>query len=132
MGWAGLAPRTLGAWPGRSCTTATAASASGRHSWLSRRSTCALAPYQSLDLGAHGLTEDAARAAVQWLDDSGQVAASGAPAIAESLAACGGGWALVGRFLRLPPVRPLAAVGYAVVARNRYRLPGSTDACRLD
>jgi predicted DCC family thiol-disulfide oxidoreductase YuxK len=37
----------------------------------------------------------------------------------------------VGRILLSPPMRPLAAVGYRIVARYRYRLPGATPACRV-
>jgi predicted DCC family thiol-disulfide oxidoreductase YuxK len=38
---------------------------------------------------------------------------------------------LLGRFIDLRPVRPLAAVVYGLVAKYRYKLPGGTNACRL-
>jgi hypothetical protein len=46
------------------------------------------------------------------------------------LAAAGGAWGFVGKTLLVPPVRWLAAAGYPVVARYRYRLPGGTSACK--
>ncbi len=45
--------------------------------------------------------------------------------------AAGGVWGLIGRLMLVPPVSWLAAAVYAVVARNRHRLPGATDACRV-
>lgn len=98
--------------------------------WLANRGRCEITPWQSLDLAPLGLTEDDVTRAAYWLDGSGHVSARGAGAVAEALRACGPGWRLTGRLIQLPPVRPLADVGYAWVARNRHRLPGSTDACR--
>lgn len=98
--------------------------------WLARRGRCEIMPWQSLDLEPLGLTEDDVSRAAYWLDASGHVSSSGAGAVAAALTTCGPGWRLAGRLLRLRPVRPLADVGYAWVARNRHRLPGSTDACR--
>jgi len=40
-------------------------------------------------------------------------------------------WRVAGRLLSRPPVLWVARPAYAVVAANRHRLPGSTDACRL-
>ncbi|SFQ42994.1 Predicted thiol-disulfide oxidoreductase YuxK, DCC family [Amycolatopsis arida] len=37
-----------------------------------------------------------------------------------------------GRLLALPGLRGLARAVYRLVARNRYRLPGSTAACRIE
>ena len=48
-----------------------------------------------------------------------------------ALRSCGPAYAALGRLIDLPPVRPLAAVGYGLVARYRYKLPGGTDACRM-
>jgi predicted DCC family thiol-disulfide oxidoreductase YuxK len=45
--------------------------------------------------------------------------------------AAGGAWGLVGRVLLIPPVSWLAALGYELVAHNRSKLPGATDACAL-
>ena len=38
---------------------------------------------------------------------------------------------MLGRALSWRVVRPFAAVGYRLVARYRYKLPGATDACRI-
>lgn len=93
-----------------------------------------VAPWQALDLAAVGLTEQQVSAAAYWLDGDGP--RSGHRAIARALRSFRpgpryAGYRLLGRLIDLPPVRPLAAVGYALVARYRYRLPGGTDACRL-
>ena len=40
-------------------------------------------------------------------------------------------WPLVGRTMQLPGIVNLANVAYRLVAANRFRLPGSTPACRL-
>lgn len=100
--------------------------------WLSRHGTCEVVPWQSLDLDALHLTEADVTTAAWWLDESGQATLSGAPAIAAALRTCGPAHRLFGRALTLPGLRVLARWGYAWVARNRYRLPGSTDACQLD
>lgn len=55
----------------------------------------------------------------------------GAQAVARLLMRSGGAWAYLGALLTLAPVRPLAALGYRWVARNRHRLPGGTPACAL-
>lgn len=85
-------------------------------------------------LGPEGLERlglsagDVARAA--WWVEGGR-AFGGHRAVGRALVAAGGGWGRVGRILLSPPMRPLAAVGYRIVARYRYRLPGATPACRV-
>ena len=39
---------------------------------------------------------------------------------------------LLGRLLKYPPVSWVGALGYALVARFRHRLPGATPACSLN
>ena len=51
--------------------------------------------------------------------------------VATVLRASRGPWPVVGQLLRLPGVRRVAGWGYAVVARNRHRLPGATAACEV-
>jgi predicted DCC family thiol-disulfide oxidoreductase YuxK len=97
--------------------------------FVAARSSAEVASWQSLDLPEVGLTEEQVTTAAYWLD--GDQTLRGARAVAAALRSCGPGWRLVGRALDLPPVRPLAAAGYAVVARYRYHLPGGTDACRM-
>lgn len=90
-----------------------------------------LVAWQEIDLGALGLTEEAAAASVQWVEADGAVR-SGHEAIAAALDTAGGVWALAGRALLLPGISPLAAVAYRLVATNRHRLPGGTPACAAD
>lgn len=99
--------------------------------WLERHGSCAIVPWQALDLGALGLTEEQVTSAVQWQDADGRVTASGADAVARALLTCGAPWRWAGRVLTWRVVRPFAAVGYRIVARYRYRLPGATAACRI-
>ena len=42
-----------------------------------------------------------------------------------------GPYVLAGWLLLLPPVSWFGAVGYKLVARYRYRLPGATAACAV-
>jgi predicted DCC family thiol-disulfide oxidoreductase YuxK len=97
--------------------------------WLSRHGGCAVVPWQRLDLAAEGLTEAEVTSAAYWLDTG--VKRRGARAIAAALRTCGPAYRLLGRLIDLPPVRPVAAWGYGLVARYRYKLPGGTNACRL-
>lgn len=91
-----------------------------------------LVPFQRLGdagLARLGLTADDVTRAAWWVEDGRR--SRGHLAVAHALMAAGGGWGLVGRVLLVPPLRELAAVGYRIVARYRYRLPGGTPACRL-
>lgn len=97
--------------------------------WLEAHGDCAVVPWQGMDLAAAGLTEDEVTSAAYWLE--GGEKRRGSRAIAAALRSCGPAYAALGRLIDLPPVRPLAAVGYGLVARYRYKLPGGTDACRL-
>ncbi|HXH56376.1 DUF393 domain-containing protein [Iamia sp.] len=103
-------------------------------SWFGRRrkaSEVAVQPWQALDLDRFGLTERQTRTEVWWVDAEGHNH-GGHRAVSRALEAMGGAWSLAGRLLRLPPASWAAALAYRLVARNRHRLPGSTDACRLD
>ncbi|HEX3460460.1 MAG TPA: DUF393 domain-containing protein [Acidimicrobiales bacterium] len=86
------------------------------------------------DLGAGGLAElgltpEDAQQAAWWVDPDGR-RFRGHLAVAEALMAAGGWRRMVGAVLMVPPVSWAAALGYRLVVRYRYRLPGSTDACR--
>lgn len=87
--------------------------------------------WQSLDLAAVGATQEQADNFAGWLVD-GRIRALGAPAIAAAMRARGGWMRPIGAITDLPGVRRLAAVVYRIVARHRHRLPGGTEACRLD
>lgn len=87
-------------------------------------------PWQFLDLEALGVTEEACSDAVQWIHTDGEVA-SAERAVIAALRHAGGVWKVLGGLLALPGIRAVAGVAYRWVARNRYRLPGGTAACRL-
>ncbi len=99
--------------------------------FLERRSDCEVRPWQSLDLAAVGLTEQDVTTAAYWVED-GRTPRRGARGIAAALRSCRGvGYRLLGRLIDLPPVRPVAAWVYGLVAKYRYHLPGGTNACKL-
>jgi predicted DCC family thiol-disulfide oxidoreductase YuxK len=85
--------------------------------------------WQLTDLGELGVTEAQAAEAVQWVRVDGAVR-SGHEAIAATLNRAGRVWKAIGRMILLPGISWLAAKAYRLVADNRYRLPGSTPACR--
>ena len=77
-----------------------------------------------------GVTEAEVTTAAYWIDDTGG-RHRGADGVARALEAAGGSWGMLGRVVGRPPLVWAARGVYAVVARNRHRLPGSTPACRL-
>jgi len=86
-------------------------------------------PWQALDLADYGLTEQEVSTAAYWVQDGHNY--RGADAVAHGLRVCGQPWATFGRLLGVPPFIWLARALYPVIAKYRYRLPGSSDACRL-
>lgn len=88
-------------------------------------------PWQALDLDELGITERDAVTAAWWFDADGRKH-RGSHAAAEVLVASTARWRrLAGHLLRIPPFSWLGVPIYALVARYRYKLPGSTDACRV-
>jgi predicted DCC family thiol-disulfide oxidoreductase YuxK len=87
-------------------------------------------PWQALDLDALGLTERDVTEASCWVEDGRRD--RGHRSIGRALLAVGGAWGLVGRLILVPPLSWVAGPVYAVIARNRHRMPGGTDACRLE
>lgn len=106
--------------------TASVRAAQGR--WV--RAAIDATPFQSADLVVHRLTVDKCAEALHCVEPDGRVTV-GAEAVATVLLASRDPWPFVGRLLRLPGLRRVAAWGYAVVARNRHRLPGATAACEM-
>lgn len=100
--------------------------------WIERRLPIdvEVEPWQSLDLEALDLDEADVTAAAWWIEP-GRAPVAGHEAIGRSLMAAGGGWAWVGRAIVTPPLSWIAAPIYALVAKNRHRLPGATEACEL-
>ena len=76
------------------------------------------------------LSQDELRRAAWWIE--GEEAEEGSRAIARALIAARGRWSLAGWILIAPPVSWIAPLGYRVVARYRYRLPGATPACKAE
>jgi predicted DCC family thiol-disulfide oxidoreductase YuxK len=85
---------------------------------------------QELDLAAYGVTEAECAEALQYVTAGGRVH-SAQDAVARLLLASGARWRPAGYVLLAPGVNALAGVVYRWVARNRYRLPGSSHACAV-
>lgn len=79
--------------------------------------------WQSIDLAAHGTTEEACREAVQHVGSDGRVR-GGADAVARLLVEAGLPWVIVGRVMSLPGIIHAARAAYRWVARNRHRFRG--------
>lgn len=101
--------------------------------WIERRlpDEVRVAPWQILDLDEYGLTEDAVTTAAYWVEDDGTTH-RGHLGIGRSLIAAGGVWTLPGHLIVRPPVGWIAKPVYGWIAKNRHRMPGATDACRVD
>lgn len=84
----------------------------------------ALVPSDSPSIGADPAIAARAARALVVRDAAGQEW-DGADAVARLLRATPR-WSFAGRAMAWPVVRPLAWLGYRVVARLRHRLPGST------
>lgn len=86
--------------------------------------------WQSIsDLGIYGLRAEDVQQRVYFIEHD--TVYGGAAALAHCALYMGWQWKLFGRALLLPGVRFFAERVYAMVARNRHRLPGSTDACDI-
>lgn len=88
-------------------------------------------PWQSLsDLRDLGLTIDDVSTAVYWVDAYGRTS-RGHEAVGRALLRTKRPLSWLAPLLLLPPTSWLAAVAYWVIAKNRFRLPGATEACAL-
>ena len=85
---------------------------------------------QQLDLAAYGVTAAQCAEALQLVTAEGRVH-SAQDAVARLLLVSRPLWRPAGAVLLLPGVNALAGVAYRWVARNRYRLPGASDACAV-
>ena len=103
--------------------------------WIERwcRPAVRFAPWQQLDLEAHGLTQEQVTSAVQWLRPrtSAKPIPHGAAAIGRMLLRARWPFRPVGALMLVPPISWLAAGVYRLIANNRYRLPGGTPACAV-
>lgn len=99
--------------------------------WIEQRvSGVEVTPWQSVDLEVYGVTEQQVSTAAYWVDESG-ASHRGEHAVALALKNSSQPWRTVGLLIATPPLSWLAGPAYRLVAKYRYRLPGSTDACRL-
>jgi predicted DCC family thiol-disulfide oxidoreductase YuxK len=100
--------------------------------WIRRRlpPPAQVEPWQRLDLDAYGLTQRDVTTAAYWVDERGR-RFRGHRSIGKALMAAGGIWKPIGALILVPPISWLAALGYAIVARNRSRLPGGTPECKI-
>lgn len=78
-----------------------------------------------------GLTRADLTTAAYWIDANDRPF-RGAVGIGRALTHARQPWRAVGYVLCAPPVRWIAQLVYPIVVRYRHRLPGATDACRLD
>jgi predicted DCC family thiol-disulfide oxidoreductase YuxK len=92
--------------------------------------TAEVTPWQFADLGALGVPQPDAEAAVVWVDPDGTTAA-GPDAVARLLVDAGSYWRPLGKVLGLRLVRRCAWPAYRWLARNRHRMPGGTPACSV-
>ena len=92
-----------------------------------------VSPWQALGtdrLDAIGLTENDVSTAAYWIEDG--VNYRGADAFAQALQSCRAPLPLLGKLLALPPLIWLARAIYPLLAKYRHKLPGATNACRIE
>ena len=87
--------------------------------------------WQALDLESMGLTTDDVTTAAYFVDPDGTLH-RGHAGIGRSLEQMSLPFRAVGWAMQRPPVSWIAAPVYTLVAKYRYRLPGATDACRIN
>lgn len=88
-------------------------------------------PWQTRGLLAKvNLTEQQVSEAAWYIDADGRKH-RGAGAVNAALNALGGIYRIASWVYRVPGLKQIEDVVYKWVARNRYRMPGSTDACRI-
>ncbi|WP_027342167.1 thiol-disulfide oxidoreductase DCC family protein [Hamadaea tsunoensis] len=86
-------------------------------------------PWQAADLAALGITADECTRAVQWID--GETHLAGPAAMGAVLRTGRPVWRIAGWILQRRWVAAAAWPAYRLVAANRHRLPGGTEACAL-
>lgn len=76
------------------------------------------------------LTAEQCMEAAWYVDEAGRHF-RGAAAINAALGAFGGVFYVASLLYRIPGLKQLEDAAYAWVARNRHRMPGASDACKL-
>lgn len=110
------------------CGFCTRSALASRGRWF--RARVDVRPFQRVDLVVHNLTVDKCGETLHVVDNDGSVHV-GSDAVAVVLRESRFPWPIIGAFLRLPGVRWVAQGAYAIVARNRHKLPGGSAACEL-
>ena len=87
--------------------------------------------WQRADLGTLGVSEQECRESIQWFAAPGASPLTQGRAVAAALRSGAVPWPLVGRLMQAPGIIQAMNAAYRLVAANRFRLPGSTPACRL-
>lgn len=88
-------------------------------------------PWQQIDdLSLYGLSIEDVTSRVYFIDNKGKPF-GGAKGVFKSMKQMNKAWVLLGSLLLTPGVSVVANPVYRVIARNRHKLPGSTDACKI-
>ncbi|MFA7266589.1 MAG: DUF393 domain-containing protein [Candidatus Nanopelagicales bacterium] len=90
-----------------------------------------ITPWQRADLEALGVSEQECQQSIQWFAAPGSAQLTQGRAVAAVCRVGAAPWPIVGRMMQLPGAVNVANVAYRLVAANRFRLPGSTPACKL-
>ncbi len=99
--------------------------------WMKRRlpDRVRVEPWQSLDLDEMELSVADVTGAAWWIESAPAGPARGHEAIGHALVSVGGIYAILGQLIIHRPVSWLAGPVYALVARNRHRMPKGTPTC---
>jgi predicted DCC family thiol-disulfide oxidoreductase YuxK len=98
---------------------------------LARSRSLEIVQWQAIkDLSSLGLTVQQVQTRAYFVRKNAVVAA-GPIAIAESLKLCTKPWSYVGAFIKLPLISSASQLAYKSIARNRHKMPGSTDSCEI-
>ena len=87
--------------------------------------------WQHADLDALGVSAQECQESIQWFAAPGSSPLTQGRAVAAALRCGSMPWPLVGRAMQVPGIIQIMNAAYRLVAANRFRLPGSTPACRL-
>jgi predicted DCC family thiol-disulfide oxidoreductase YuxK len=88
-------------------------------------------PSQKVNLADYGLTKADCEKALQFVSSDNQVVAA-ERAVIQILKQGNIGFRYLGLLMLLPGAKLLSKLGYQLVARNRGKLSGSTNACQVD
>lgn len=101
--------------------------------WIERRldADVRVEMWQSLDLEALGLTVDDVTTAAYFVDEDGSLH-RGHAGIGRAFEYMALPFRVAGRAMQHRPIAWVAAPTYRLVAKYRYKLPGATEACRID